>query len=240
MKYAIISDIHSNLEALSRALEEIRKRKADQIICLGDVVGYGANPSESLRLVCEAASETVMGNHDQAIEDVPLRDDFSDLARIAIEWTASVLGQEDKKRIRDFSRVVIDRKHNVTWTHGSAYEPAAYHYLFCRSDANSSFRVLETDFCFFGHTHVPSLFSTQSEEGRYLTEGVYQLSKGEHYLINPGSVGQPRDRNPKLSFAFFDSDHRNLELVRLDYDNQKAAQKIRNAGLPAYLADRLL
>lgn len=240
MVYAIISDIHSNWEALSRTLEGIEERKPDQIICLGDVVGYGANPSECLALVRKVSSEIVMGNHDRAVEDIKLREDLVDWAREAIEWTAGVLNDEEKKQIRQFVPIVIDKKQNVTWTHGSAHEPDEFHYLFNESDARPSFRVLETDFCFFGHTHVPSLFSEQSSEARYLPAGVYQLVKGERYLINPGSVGQPRDRNPKLSFAFFDSDRLTLEIVRLDYDNRKAAEKIRKAGLPAYLADRLL
>ena len=240
MNYAVISDIHSNLEALECAVQEIKKRGTDQIICLGDVVGYGANPSECLKLVGDAADEIILGNHDRAIEDIELRNEFNDWVREAVEWTAGVLSEKEKRQIRDFAPIVIDRKRNVTWTHGSAYEPDEFHYLFTSSDAKSSFQILETDFCFFGHTHIPSLFSAKSQEARYLTAGIYQLSKGERYLINPGSVGQPRDRNPRLSFAFFDSKELTLEILRLDYDNQKAAQKIRKAGLPAYLADRLL
>ena len=240
MKYAIISDIHSNLEALERVLEEIKNREADQVICLGDVVGYGADPSKCLKLLRETADEIIMGNHDRAIEDVLLRDSFTDWAREAIEWTAGVLTESEKKLIREFTPIVIDSKADVTWTHGSAHEPIKFHYIFTPSDADSSFKKLETSFCFFGHTHVPSLFSEKSGESQYLPAGVYRLHKGERYLINPGSVGQPRDRNPKLGFAFFDSEELVLEIMRLDYDNQNAAQKIRKAGLPAYLAERLL
>ena len=240
MKYAIISDVHSNLEALECSLTEIRKRKVDQIICLGDVVGYGANPSECLKLVCENSEEIVMGNHDQAIEDIKLRGYFNDWAREAIEWTAEILSAEEKKKIQEFPPLVIDRKRNVTWTHGSPNEPEEFHYLFREADTKPSFKILESDFCFFGHTHIPSLFASKTHEIRYLTAGSYQLTQGERYLINPGSTGQPRDRNPKLSFAFFDPDDLTLEIVRLDYDNRKAAEKIRKAGLPAYLADRLL
>jgi len=240
VKYAVISDVHSNLEALTCALEEIQKRRPDRIICLGDIVGYGANPSECLKLVRENSEEIIMGNHDQAVEDIELRDYFNDWACEAIEWTAGVLTNEEKRQIRDFPPVVIDQKHNVTWVHGSPYEPKEFHYLFRDADARPSFKILETNFCFFGHTHIPSLFGSKTHEARYLTAGSYQLAKEEHYLINPGSVGQPRDRNPRLGFALFDSDELTLEIVRLDYDNKKAAEKIRKAGLPAYLADRLL
>ena len=240
MKYAVISDVHSNLEALARAISEIEARSVDQVICLGDVVGYGANPSECLKLVCETADEIILGNHDRAIEDIKLRDDFTDWAREAIEWTAGVLNDEEKRELRKFAPIVIDSKRDVTWTHGSVHEPHEFHYLLTEAEVRASFRVLETRFGFFGHTHVPSLFAAGSGEMRYFPAGIYQLSPKERYLINPGSVGQPRDGNPKLSFAIFDSDNLTLEIVRLDYDNQKTAEKIRNAGLPAYLADRLL
>ncbi len=240
MKYAVISDVHSNLEALDTALGEIEKRNIDQIICLGDVVGYGANPSECLKKVQEKAEEVVMGNHDEAIENMGLRTYFNDWARAAIEWTGKQLKPEEKRQIRKFSPIVINKKENVTWSHSSIHDPDEYHYLFRFDDAEPSFMKLETRFGFFGHTHVPTLFARKSKESRYLPAGQYQLEKNEHYLINPGSVGQPRDRNPKLSFALFDSDELTLEIVRLDYDNNKAANKIRKAGLPAFLADRLL
>ena len=240
MKYAILSDVHSNLEALETAFQEIENRKVDQIICLGDVVGYGANPSECLKKITEEAEEIVMGNHDEAIENMGLRTYFNDWAREAIEWTEKKLKIEEKRQIRKFLPIIINRKSNVTWSHSSIHEPSEFHYLFQAQDAEPSFRKLETSFGFFGHTHIPSLFSQKSKESRYLPAGEYQLSKNESYLINPGSIGQPRDQNPKLSFALLDTDHLLLEIVRLDYDNQKAANKIRKAGLPAFLADRLL
>ena len=240
MKYAVVSDIHSNLEALEVTLAEIHKRNIDQIVCLGDVVGYGANPSECLKKITDQAEEIVMGNHDQAIEDVALRGYFNDWARVAIEWTAEVLNSEEKRKIKKFAPIVVDRKADVTWSHSSIHEPDEFHYLFQISDAEPSFKKLETRFGFFGHTHIPSLFGRKSKETRYLPAGQYQLSKDESYLINPGSVGQPRDRNSKLSFALFDSKELTLEIIRLDYDNQKAATKIRKAGLPEFFADRLL
>ena len=197
MKYAVIADVHSNLEALERALEEIRKRNVDHVISLGDVVGYGANPSECLKLVCETADETIMGNHDQAVEDVQLRNYFSDWAREAIAWTTEHLRCEEKKQIRKFTPLAIDKKADVTWTHGSIHEPGEFHYLFSEQDAKPSFRSLETRIGFFGHTHIPTLF-LGSGEVRYLPAGIYELPRTSRVLINPGSVGQPRDRNPKL------------------------------------------
>jgi predicted phosphodiesterase len=240
VKYAVISDLHSNLEALESALQEIGSRKIDHIICLGDVVGYGANPKECLSLIADVANEVVMGNHDQAIEDTGIRANLNPLAREAIEWTAGVLTNQEKKMIRNFKSIVVDKKNDVTWTHGEVFEPRAYTYIFHSSDAAPSFLSLETKVCFFGHTHIPALFSENSDEDRYLPEGLYSLKKGLRYMINPGSVGQPRDHDPKLSFAIFDSNALTIEVIRLQYDNKKTAQKIREAGLPHYFADRLL
>lgn len=240
MKYAIISDIHSNLEALGRALEEIKKRGVDKIVCLGDVVGYGANPSECLALVKENCSAFVMGNHDQAVDDLSLREHFIDWARSAIEWTSGILKTKDKSFIRTFSPLIIDSKADMTWAHGSVHEPNEFYYIFSGEDAVESFKKMKTSFGFFGHTHVPCLFSEKAKEQSYLPEGIYHLKKGERYLINPGSIGQPRDKNPDLGFALFNSGELTLEIIRLHYDNQKAATKIRKAGLPVYLAERLL
>ena len=181
-----------------------------------------------------------MGNHDRAVEDVKLRDSFNEWAKAAIEWTARVLDQKEKAFLRAFLPIVIDQEEDITWTHGSVHETEEFHYLFDIPEAEKSFQKLETRFCFFGHTHIPSIFSEKAGEVQYLPAGTYRLSGKDRYLINPGSVGQPRDRNPELSFAFFDSKEFSLEIVRLDYDNQKAAEKIRKAGLPDFLADRLL
>ncbi len=240
MKFAVISDVHSNLEALECTLSEIKKRGSDKIICLGDAVGYGANPSECLAIFRSSVDVVIMGNHDQAIFDIPFRDYFNPRARRALEWTAEVLSEQEKRQIKDFLPVTIDQTHQVTWAHSSIHEPLDYHYIFTQEDASPSLEILKTNFCFFGHTHFPSLFSAEENKSQYLPAGIYQLKKNSRCLINPGSVGQPRDKNPKLSFAFFDSESLKLEIVRLAYDNVKAADKIRKAGLPEYFAERLL
>ena len=239
MYYAVVSDIHSNLEAFETVLAEIKRRKPDKIISPGDIVGYGANPSECLKLVSENCDEIVMGNHDQAIEDISLRDWFHKDARTAIEWTAGILSTEEKKLIQAWTRMVIDESNGVTIVHGSAHEPEEYHYVSGSEEALKSFPHFPTRVCFIGHTHVPSIFSDGGKTS-YLSAGLYQLNSKDRYVINSGSVGQPRDRNSMTSFALYDSAKLELEIVRLAYDNKTAAQKIRQAGLPAYLADRLL
>ncbi len=239
MHYAIISDIHSNLEALTVVLDEIKRRKPERIVSLGDVVGYGADPSACLKLICETCHEFVMGNHDEAISDIGLRESFNRDAKRAVEWAAEQLSSEEKKLILGWPRVIIDRSHEMTLTHGSPDQPEDYKYVFGASDARPSFESFQTRVCFIGHTHVPSLFSDAGEV-RYLLPDGYTLNPAKRYILNPGSVGQPRDRDPRTSFALFDSEKMEIEIVRLRYDNQTAAQKIREAALPAFLAERLL
>lgn len=239
MYCAVLADIHSNLEALTRVFAELKVLKPERILIPGDVVGYGADPHECLKLVSEMSDEIILGNHDEAVANVGLRNSFSLEAKIAIEWTAGILSDEDKKFFQTCPRVVIDGASGFTMVHGTPLEAEAYHYLFSPSSAEIAFRHFETPVCFVGHTHIPALHSA-SGRAIHLEARRYKLERKERYIINPGSVGQPRDRNPQTSFALFDSEKFELEIVRLDYDNRKAAEKIRQAGLPRFLADRLL
>lgn len=239
MYCAVISDIHSNLEALTRVLAEIDSRKPDCILSPGDLVGYGADPTACVQLVLKRAQAVVMGNHDQAVSDVPLRESFNRDAQAAIQWTAGVLSEIDKEQLRALIPYYTDQKSGISMVHASPDHPEEYAYIFDAHDAKAGFACFSTFVCFFGHTHVPSLFS-RSGDSAFLKAGKYRLSPRERYLINPGSVGQPRDRDPRASFAFFDTEKFELEIVRLDYDNHAAAEKIRRAGLPGFLADRLL
>ena len=238
MKYAVLSDIHSNWEALETALEYLAKEKIGEYWVLGDSIGYGADPNKCFCWVLENARVALMGNHEQAAVDPQLREYFNGYARTAIEWTADVLKEEYKKKIAGLRYLHITP--SVTLAHGSPNEPKEFRYLLSSEEAHASFRVLETPICFVGHTHIPSRFTASSEEGEYLPPGRYPLKKKERYILNPGSVGQPRDQDPRLSFGIFDDEDWAFEIVRLKYDNEKAAAKIRKAGLPAYLADRLL
>lgn len=239
MYCAVVSDIHSNLEAFEAVLREIEKRKPDKIISPGDVVGYGADPGECLKLATQHCQEIVLGNHDEAVENITLRDDFNPDAREAVEWTAGVLSKEDQGIIRHWTRLVIDQENDVTLAHGSPYQPEEYYYVLGSYQARIAFPSFSTSVCFIGHTHVPALFSEKGAAS-YLVSGRYSLRREDRYLINPGSVGQPRDRDKRASLAFYDSEKLELEIVRLDYDNWKAADKIKKAGLPAFLAERLL
>lgn len=238
MRYAILSDIHSNWEALETAVEYLKKEKVEEYWVLGDTVGYGASPNECFAWMIQNARLAVTGNHERAVVDPRIRDQFNSDARTAVVWTASILKTEYREKIPELNYLQIAQFAAVC--HGSPDHPEEFKYLFSFRDARSSFHAFETALCFVGHTHVPCLFSEAGESVQYLKPGRYELGRNERYILNPGSVGQPRDRDPRLSFGIFDDKNWTFEIVRLEYDNQKAAGKIRKAGLPAYLADRLL
>lgn len=238
MRYAILSDIHSNWEALQAVLEYLSKEKIDEYWVLGDCIGYGANPNECFCWVIQNARVALLGNHELAVVDSNLREYFTDHARTAIEWTAQILEEEHKRRIPELHYLHIAS--SLTAAHGSPDHPEEFRYLYSFADSRTSFKSLKTPICFVGHTHVPSLFTESTQSMFHLPPGIHRLKREDRYILNPGSVGQPRDQDSRLSFGIFDEEEWSFQLIRLEYDNQKAAVKIRKAGLPAYLADRLL
>ena len=238
MKTALFSDIHANWDALKTAVEYAEGQGIRQFAVLGDSIGYGANPNECLDWVLQHASVNLMGNHEKALMDPALRKWFNPLAAQTITWTESVVEKKFAEKIRDFPYLKSSKE--ITFTHGSPDDPEKFRYLMSFGDASHSFRAFKGWICFVGHTHVPGCFCEHARSATYLKPGVMELSNSERYILNPGSVGQPRDYDPRLSFGIFDDEKKTFEIVRLEYDNQAAAQKIRKAGLPAYLADRLL
>lgn len=238
MLIVLLSDIHANWEALRTAIEYIEGRKIEKIFVLGDTVGYGANPNECFEWALERASLYVTGNHEKACMDPVVKNGFTDWAREAIAWTEKVLSQRLKDRIGGLPYLKIER--DFTLAHGSPDRPEEFRYLYRFDDARSSFRLLENSIGFVGHTHSPCCFAEKSCSAQYLYPGILTLDRKERYILNPGSVGQPRDADKRLSFGVFDSDKWTFEIVRLEYDAKKAAEKIRKANLPASLAERLL
>ena len=238
MKVAILSDIHANWEALQAAAEDADSRSVGEYYVLGDTVGYGANPNECLNWVFENASVSLMGNHEKAVLDSDLRDKFNPYAREAIDWTAKEL---DLKYVKEIPLLPYTKEYrDLTIAHASLHDPEEFPYIFTYEDAESTFDKMKTDICFVGHTHVPCMFCELQRSAENLSPGKFPLQKGSRYILNPGSVGQPRDFDSRLSYGVFDTENYLFEIVRLEYDKQKAATKIRKAGLPAFLADRLL
>lgn len=238
MRMAVLADIHSNWEALECAIAYLQKQKVHHFWILGDTIGYGANPNECFAWAVQNTHVHLLGNHELAMVEPSLLEHFNEDARLAAQWTAQVLRPEFHPRIRELPYMHIVT--SATLVHGSPHEPRAFHYIFSAEDARAAFNSFETALCFVGHTHVPSLFRESSDKVRYLEPGVYEIERNEHFILNPGSVGQPRDGDRRLSLGIFDDKAWTFEIVRLEYDHQKAAKKIREAGLPANLADRLL
>ncbi len=230
MRIAVISDIHSNLEALTKAIEIIDQQCVDEIICLGDIVGYGANPNECIELVRQRCSAVIKGNHEDAVENISLTEYFTDDARGAVFWTRKHLTEKNFDYLRTLP--LVHKTGDLLFVHASPCNPTEWHYILNNSDASAAFRCFSESLCFIGHTHMPMIFSTI---GR-----VPGITKEERYLINVGSIGQPRDRNTQLSFGVFDAYTWTYENIRAPYDVEATVQKISNTDLPARLGQRLL
>ena len=229
MKLAVISDIHSNLQALKEALRIIDRIGVDKIYCLGDIVGYGGNPNECVALVRERCSTVLKGNHDLATVDLSHSYFHPEAGRIANAWTSKVLTAENLRYLAwlPFRHVGFD----CTFVHASIESPFDWEHVASFEAAARQFPHFTTPVCFVGHTHVPGII------GEDLT--TFTLKRGVKILINVGSVGQPRDGNPQLSFGVIDTDAWKYENIRADYDVFGAADAIIKAGLPVALAQRL-
>ena len=221
MKLAFISDIHGNLPALEAVLKSIAVEGADRIICLGDLVGYGASPNECVDIIRERKIPCLLGNHDEAAVGRGVINYFNPLAREAIIWTMNRLTPQSRLFLE--SLPFIAGEDGMRLVHSSPHEPEAWHYLYTQSEARLAFRAFSEPVCFFGHTHFPVIFSDENERR----------------LINVGSVGQPRDRDPRACWGLYRSEMRAFQWVRVEYPIEQAAQMIRDAGLPPFLAQRL-
>jgi len=238
MRYAILSDIHGNLEALETAVAYAGDQLVDLWVVLGDTLGYGANPNECFEWVLQNAAIHVAGNHERAVLDPRIRQWFNPEARAAIEWTGKILDDKFKMQIPALADTA--QTPDADFCHGSLHEPGEFHYLFDYADARPTFAKMSKAVCFAGHTHVPGCICENDQSSRDLEPGILKLETGKRYVLNPGSVGQPRDGDVRLALGIYDHAAAVFEIARLEYDNVKAADKIRRAGLPRFLADRLL
>ena len=230
MRIAIISDIHSNLEALEKAFEIIDKKNIDEIICLGDLVGYGASPNECVELTRKRAGNVLLGNHDQAAFDLSQTEHFNRHARTAAYWTNETLTGENLDYLKALPMQCT--LEGLTFVHASPKEPEQWHYIFSAFEAKSNFGFFQTGACLIGHTHIPGIFPEDMK--------TQKIRRDNRYIINVGSIGQPRDGNWRLSFGIFDTTAWTYELIRSKYDVQAASERILASNLPRFLADRLL
>jgi len=228
------------LAALEAALEAISDADVDALLSVGDIVGYGASPREVMRLVREHVTAAVKGNHDAAVVGEVDTRWFNPFARTAVEWTREQLTREELEWLRDLPLTV--HLEDCTVAHGTPEHPERFDYVQCTEDADPSLDRLGDSICFVGHTHVPvTVLRPTDDPGRtsYTIEDDLDLSEINRALINVGSVGQPRDEDPRAAWGLFDSEARRFVLHRVEYEIAREAHRIRKAGLPGVLADRL-
>lgn len=241
MRYFIFSDVHANLEAFDTVLSAIAEEQINRIIFLGDIVGYGAQPNEAVdRLKQLKPDATVRGNHDKVIAELEDGSSFQDLAYTSAMWSRLQMQPENKAYLRNMPQGPITLDEEIQISHGSPHDEDFY--ILNHLDARSILDRSQSWIVFYGHTHLPMIYSTESRFSQYYPEedeSYYRLSEDRQYLINPGSVGQPRDLNPKASFAILDTEENTICIRRVGYDIQAAQRKIREAGLPTWHADRL-
>ena len=236
MRYAVIADIHANLEALEVVLADTKEQKCTHYCCVGDVVGYNANPKECLDIIRSMGMPVVKGNHDEYCSTEDNLEGFNPHAAEAVSWTRKQLNPDDRKWLREFKYIRLVA--SFTMVHATLDGPQRWGYVFDRLAAAASFTYQNTSVCFFGHTHVPLAFVRDSVV-RGGTYSKFRVEPGKKYFVNVGAVGQPRDGNPKAGYVVYDLNEQTIELRRLDYDIPKAQKKILEAGLPQRLADRL-
>jgi predicted phosphodiesterase len=242
MRYLVFTDIHGNLEALLAVLKVVVKKRIDHYLFLGDLVGYGASPNEVVqKLTALKPMSLVRGNHDKAVCGLDSVQTFNPIAASAIYWTKSRITKKNFDYLYKIKKSPEIIHETITICHGAPFDED--YYIFGEFDAAEAFHYFQTPVCFFGHTHFPFVYTEKDQlvEGTFLVgrANEVKLEKGVRYLINPGSVGQPRDRNPLAAFAIYDSDARSVKFYRVEYEIAEAQRKILEQNLPSALAERL-
>jgi diadenosine tetraphosphatase ApaH/serine/threonine PP2A family protein phosphatase len=237
VRYAVLSDIHANFEALQAVLADAAPR-TDAVLCLGDLVGYGADPVACIETVAERAEAIVSGNHEHAVAGLIDLDWFNVHARAAAEWTQERLDADHRSYLGALP--LVAEVGDATLVHASPDRPDEWEYLLTAQDGFEVFGAFKTRLCFFGHSHLAGAWSLGSSGPEHRAGAVeLELERGRRYLVNVGSVGQPRDRDPRASYAIWDLDRGVVAIRRVAYDVEAARAKILRGGLPRFLADRL-
>lgn len=240
MRYGIFSDVHSNLEALEAVLEFYKKEKIQKFFCVGDIVGYGADPKECIRIIKDLSCIVVAGNHDWAVDDKLSLEYFNSYAKEAIVWTKDRLSLEEKSFLGSLN--LVCQENDLTFVHSSLNSPSDFTYIEDEESAIRCFSLLETRICFVGHSHIPVVFILDKEKGlSYFSEHEFEFSlEGDKkYIVNVGSVGQPRDRDWRAGLCIYDTEKKIISFKRIEYDVVSSARKIIRQKLPSFLAQRL-
>ena len=241
MRIGVFSDVHSNLQALQKTLEAMEEQRLDRYVCLGDVVGYGASPNECATLVREVVRHSLLGNHDAAVTG---RMDYSyyyDQAKQALDWSAEVLCKENMEWLSKVPYAKEDEELGLCFCHGSPISPEEFDYIFNLDQARDAYEYRDTmqRVTFIGHSHLCRVFAMDEEGVVQMVPGRVEIEQDRQYVISVGSVGQPRDYDPRAAFGVFDTDTQVFEQHRVEYDVKEAARGIYEAGLPDAFGKRL-
>jgi len=238
MKIALISDVHGNLEALETVLRDIEKQGAEKIHFLGDAVGYGCNPNECVKLIANHCDIKLLGNHDYAAMGLEAVDNFNQLAQDSIQWTQEALTKKSISILADFE---MDADFNdFHMVHGSPGEPDKWHYILTPQQAAREFEAFSQSTCFVGHSHLPSIFMMEAGgEVVQFVKSPFEREEKCRYIVNIGSVGQPRDGDPRSCYLIMDTDSNKMQFRRVEYDIKKVQEKMQKAKIPDFLIERL-
>ncbi len=236
MNIAVISDIHSNLAALKQALSYIQDENVDKIVCLGDIIGYGPRPNECVELVQHNCPVCLLGNHDHAVLGLTDTYHFNQYAREAVNWTRRTLTVQNRVYLEGLP--FLHHENEILYVHSTPVHPEEWHYILSEYEARQYLDRIKQRVCFVGHSHIPVVFS--SDGGSVYQEEMILDFQNKKYIVNVGSIGQPRDGDPRLCFVTFDTTNGLLRFIRLEYPVQETYDEILENQLPPFLAMRLL
>jgi len=236
MRIALFGDIHANLEALDAVLQDASEQGCTDHVCMGDIVGYNADPAACLEKVRESAWPVVKGNHDEDASGDHSLDTMNPVAAAALEWTRSQLTAEQRDWLRTIR--MVRQVEDFTVVHSTLDQPQSWNYVTNKFDAMSNFSYQFTNLCFHGHTHVPRIFVRDSRVSEVVADSIV-IEPGMKYFVNTGSVGQPRDGDWRACYVIYDLPTSTVTFRRVEYDIVTTQQKIRAAGLPEVLAERI-
>lgn len=239
MRYAIISDVHSNLEAFESVISEIRRESPAQILFLGDIVGYGPDPNECIEKIKEAADIVLIGNHDHAAIGLTDVSYFNTYARAAIEWTMSQLNDRERSYLSELPMTGEFTSDDIFLVHATPRRPQDWNYIFTMEDIIENFECFTRKICLLGHSHIPVVIAMDNSGRLGVLKDEVTIEEGHRYIINVGSVGQPRDGNPDAAYVIYDTQSSIVRIKRVSYDYHITQEKMKKAGLPDYLINRL-
>jgi predicted phosphodiesterase len=244
MRYFILSDIHSNVEALEACVQRARQAGYDTVLCCGDIVGYGPSPIEAIDGIRALNAITIRGNHDRVAAGLDEATQFNPHARHAVYWTRAVLPDSYREYLASLPVGPLAITPQAQLVHGAVTHEDDY--IFTEADADENFVLANKQLTFFGHSHFPVIFSSDGKNDAMQAVSyefdefiAVKCEAGKRLLVNPGSVGQPRDGDVRASFAIWDSDRGRIEFYRAEYDVKRTQEKMRQADLSTYLIDRL-